>query len=824
MFRIRASNAINCLARRNLFISSTFQPINNVLLTAPASTSSRFRLFSTNIESFKELNKKCLDLLENKDNLHESRLSADIIKLMEEWTPLWASAGKHFVRNHDPREDDIRSSGADVLDRLAHLLLDLRKVYSNTKQDRTMYDHALSLSLSFWSKCPPSTENGERAEALLRRMIKEGVLDVTRASRKKLEVAYGSVIQAYSISIDRDGSNGALKAIACLNELETNLDSHASVRIQNSAIHGCALRGMVDEAEQILDNLEKASKNDSDVFPDVLTYSSCLNAYSKHKGKVNGKPLSLRAEELLDRMMKRYDETGDIRVRPNQYTFGTAISLFATSPSKNNAKDADRILQRLIEFHEKETLKGNLLSTEEEMDYSTEPGTGHFVSCLLAYQRRQDIQRIEELLFQMESLYQAGNDKVKPDYRCFVIYLDALSKAGESEKAEEVLTRIENLFAEDESFSLNNYGYNLCIDAWTRSRKGSMVNREEHARAIIQRMKDLAMQTQNDSLLPDMHTYTSLMGTILKDRKSDIDKKCEDIIALMENGNENVKPDAVAYNHLICAYQISRKPEKTESVLERMQASGVRPNIICYNSVLNAYGKNVNDQSVLKVLEILEKLESIDMVKPLSYAICLDALARSNRIDRVEKANAIFERCLERFQNKSRKDALDRTIFDAMLNVYLRSDDTSKARNALNVIKLMGDYGIEASIISYNIVISTCSRTPERADTKSKKLAVEISARIMDVIRNSSHLKANDTTYLNLLWVCSNISEMKERRATLAAIFKMCCNDGLLTPKALSALKQLDHNLFWKLVGEEKRGGRVEISSLDASWSARAKR
>ena len=132
MFRIRASNVITSLARRNLFISSTFQPINNVLVTH-SSTSSKFRFFSTNLESFKELNQKCLDLLENKDNLHESRLSADIIKLMEEWTPLWASAGKHFVRNHDSREDDIRSSGADVLDRLAHLLLDVRKVYSNTK-------------------------------------------------------------------------------------------------------------------------------------------------------------------------------------------------------------------------------------------------------------------------------------------------------------------------------------------------------------------------------------------------------------------------------------------------------------------------------------------------------------------------------------------------------------------------------------------------------------------------------------------------------------------------------------------------------------------
>jgi pentatricopeptide repeat protein len=45
--------------------------------------------------------------------------------------------------------------------------------------------------------------------------------------------------------------------------------------------------------------------------------------------------------------------------------------------------------------------------------------------------------------------------------QCFVIYLNALAKSGEAEKAEQVLHRIENLLAEEKSFEINNYGYNL---------------------------------------------------------------------------------------------------------------------------------------------------------------------------------------------------------------------------------------------------------------------------------------------------------------------------------------------------------------------------
>ena len=45
--------------------------------------------------------------------------------------------------------------------------------------------------------------------------------------------------------------------------------------------------------------------------------------------------------------------------------------------------------------------------------------------------------------------------------QCFVIYIDALAKSGNAEKAQGALKRIETLMVKEKSFGINNYGYNL---------------------------------------------------------------------------------------------------------------------------------------------------------------------------------------------------------------------------------------------------------------------------------------------------------------------------------------------------------------------------
>ena len=88
---------------------------------------------------------------------------------------------------------------------------------------------------------------------------------------------------------------------------------------------------MVVEVEALLSKMEKdcdakdknISRSKVYICPDVFSYSICVNAYAKSTGKDQKDTAAKRADNLLQRMMKRYEKTGDRRYMPNQYTFGT---------------------------------------------------------------------------------------------------------------------------------------------------------------------------------------------------------------------------------------------------------------------------------------------------------------------------------------------------------------------------------------------------------------------------------------------------------------------------------------------------------------------
>jgi len=286
------------------------------------------------LDKIESLYQQCSSLLEQKHSLDSSRMTHEIPRMIDEWTKLWGKdsnsnsikSRKHFISEE---EENMLRKGVKIVDRLAHLLLDAKEANAGSTRDRTNYDSTLNLALSFWAKSPSSKINGPRAQKLMDRMEAAGLLSKSNDKRwpEKIQIPYGAMIQAHCITIDdrNEDQNGAMKALELLDKMEAN-NMHPPLRIYNSCIHGFAVRGMIDEAEKLFKRLEMLSEVNTDLRPDVLTCSTVLNAYLKYRGKVQGKPLEKRADDLLNRMMRRYEATGDVQYRPNQYTFGTGKS------------------------------------------------------------------------------------------------------------------------------------------------------------------------------------------------------------------------------------------------------------------------------------------------------------------------------------------------------------------------------------------------------------------------------------------------------------------------------------------------------------------
>ncbi len=353
------------------------------------------------------------------------------------------------------------------------------------------------------------------------------------------------------------------------------------------------------------------------------------------------------------------------------------------------------------------------------------------------------------------------------------------------------------------------------MDAWAKSRKRGRAVRAE---AVLNRMHDLAVETGNKSLMPDKFSYTCLLNAIFNDKEGGYIERCEEVIHIMETGDDRMRPDVFSYNYLIKAYVSARMLAKAENVISRIENSGLKPSVINYNNVMNAYSKDRAPGSSENVIRIFEEIQSKSYLTPdiKSYMMCIDALARSKRTSRVQIAENLVDRYIQYAKrNQSHEDAAP--IFYALQTVYIQSDSFDKARKSLSVVKLMEDNGIRPGVRAYNGVIKACSRISPDADLETKRSTVEIAARVLHVLQNSEELNPDSITYNDLISLCKLISDAEEKSLTIRALFKQCCNGGVLNRSILATLKEVAGNDFWILVGRDR--GHVDITSLDPKWS-----
>ena len=87
---------------------------------------------------------------------------------------------------------------------------------------------------------------------------------------------------------------------------------------------------------------------DEAVKPDIKSFNSCINAWSRTGGPGAG----LRAEQLLDRIEALYEDTEDDDIKPNQITYASVIHAHAKSFKKGCGEFAEAILDHMEELYE----------------------------------------------------------------------------------------------------------------------------------------------------------------------------------------------------------------------------------------------------------------------------------------------------------------------------------------------------------------------------------------------------------------------------------------------------------------------------------------
>ncbi len=207
----------------------------------------------------------------------------------------------------------------------------------------------------------------------------------------------------------------------------------------------------------------------------------------------------------------------------------------------------------------------------------------------------------------------SANNKPRPTVKTFSIVIDSLSRIGTKDAAEK-------------------------------------------AEQLLKQSFDLAQSTGDNSLIPDVVTYASVLhawaqysgkgggGFVAAER-------CEAILNVMhelhKKGYKQVKPNTYAYNTVINAWSKSGVPgaiEKAQALLYRMieaaksgHDQSLQPDIVAFNTVLHAWARSGRGIHAAKQAEhLFHKMEELHKlgypnVEPdaIAYGAMMDCLAKS---------------------------------------------------------------------------------------------------------------------------------------------------------------------------------------------------
>jgi len=292
-------------------------------------------------------------------------------------------------------------------------------------------------------------------------------------------------------------------------------------------------------------------------------------------------------------------------VKPTVHSYSYAISAWTKCESEQAAVYAENILDRLFQDYD-EVLK----SEGEHSAYAAElkPNNIVFNSVIDAWARSGSPDagnKAEALLHRMEVLSRMDEYDVRADTISFNTCIKAWCNSGKPLKAEEVLAKLETnpQYPKRNGGVLvvrpNRLSYNSVINAWAKS---SMPEAAVRAEDLLLRMIKSFKSEAFSTITPDAVTFASVLNALAKSRTTIMKaEKCGAILKAMidlheDDGSYDSKPNIVCYNTVLnaCAFSARGNPEERRNALKTAveifnQMRGgkyVSPNAVSYGNML----------------------------------------------------------------------------------------------------------------------------------------------------------------------------------------------------------------------------------------------
>ena len=294
--------------------------------------------------------------------------------------------------------------------------------------------------------------------------------------------------------------------------------------------------GAAKRAQDILDQMERLYREGKDVKPSYITFTSCIAAWARSERNADA---AENANELLERLLHLYDETGDEDFHPTSATFNAVISAFANSNLEDSEKRAEGVFSLMDAYCEADTYSYNCL-------INAHAKKGHFMTA-------------RNLLEDMEIACSKGDTSACPDlvtYNTVIYALSKSSRLGNAEEAEKLLEKMKKLYSEGKAnLKPTPTTYTAVMTAWGRSKHPKQA---EYANRMLKAMIK-AYEAGDMSLRPDVKAFTTAINVCARTVVQDSDHARSVLkiaIKAFEEMKRNPKydnPNSVTYRALMIA-------------------------------------------------------------------------------------------------------------------------------------------------------------------------------------------------------------------------------------------------------------------------------
>lgn len=397
------------------------------------------------------------------------------------------------------RTNNVREAGYKA----ENLLRLLEQLPPNSRKNlswTTVYNSVITT----WSKCGDKAAP-QRVEALLN--LLEDKCYESGGTIAPDKTTFLCIADTYAKARIPDAEQRCDDLLVRMSQLEeagvVSNDLRSNRALYNSILNALAKSGQPsakDKAEEIL-TMMQTSPN-VNLRPDIVTYASVLDCHTK-----SGSPETFaRAEEML-RFVEGSYRNGEVLLKPNAVFYSAILQAWAKSATIEGFEKAEWLLRRNVDLH------------RQGSDYEYTRPHGIMYNAVMDSIARSGMpeagERAEILLEEMKSLYDAGDEEMKPTRRSFNAVMLAYRRDGHCmEKVERVLSRMEELADTGElEVAPNTVSYNTAMKAMVEDRGKSSSEALGIAANQVQALLD---RMEVRSVRPDSTTYSIVIEAWLK--------------------------------------------------------------------------------------------------------------------------------------------------------------------------------------------------------------------------------------------------------------------------------------------------------------------